>query len=162
MEKWNLIFKKIGAFIIDVLLFNISFFIFAKIVESFNNQSLYLRVPINPINPLSIDELNEIQSFSSIIILKLLIFVVLGVIFWAVIPIIFKSKSTIGMEFFRLEYQSYRKNKKISFIQVLMRYFSSFVSYGALGIGFLLGIFNNRGLTLHDLITKTIILPKER
>lgn len=81
MEKWNLIFKKIGAFIIDVLLFNISFFIFAKIVESFNNQSLYLRVPINPINPLSIDELNEIQSFSSIIILKLLIFVVLGVIF---------------------------------------------------------------------------------
>ena len=163
MSKSQFIFKKIGAFLVDWVIFNITFFSTSKLAENVLQQKLFIRVPVNPVNPLSIHYTKEFESlFTDVQFTKVILFLVLGILYWVVIPLGSRNKSTIGMKVLGLEFRSFKKDAKLSVPQLFLRYVSSFASYLLLGIGYIIGLFNNHSMTFHDMLTKTMVQPKER
>jgi uncharacterized RDD family membrane protein YckC len=67
------------------------------------------------------------------------------------------------MRAWRVRVQRY-DGKPITWWQALLRFLIAFVSWGALGLGFLWSLYDKRKRTWHDIYSESVlvVIPKER
>ncbi len=75
----------------------------------------------------------------------------------------FKSGQTLGMKVWHIRLIS-NNNKEITLSQCFIRFFTSLISWGLLGLGFLVALMNSKHLTLHDKLSNSFLLysPKKK
>ena len=71
-----------------------------------------------------------------------------------------RSGQTAGMRAWKIHIQRL-DGMRPSFIQGLIRYFSSLISLGLFGLGYILCLIRRDGASLHDLISQTTTVYKE-
>ena len=69
-----------------------------------------------------------------------------------------KYKATPGKMFFKLQLVNKDTLKSLSLTQSIIRYFSYYLSIFTLGIGFIWMIFDKKNQTLHDKLSKSIVI----
>ena len=70
---------------------------------------------------------------------------------------------TLGMRAWRVRVQT-RNGQAISWWQALLRYLIAFVSWGALGLGFLWSLFDKEKMTWHDRYSESVlvVMPRDK
>ncbi|MFC4402492.1 RDD family protein [Gracilibacillus xinjiangensis] len=142
-----ILLKRVCAFAIDVFILNTLVFLLAKGIESILGISTKVNLIINPFLFPNID-------FSFI---TFTIFCIIVIINWVLLPSS-PIQGTVGMAIFRLKMMERYTSARISIQKSFIRYIMSCISFAILGIGFLIALFSENQLTLHDRVAKTKVI----
>ena len=107
----------------------------------------------------TIDEMANAESMSGSEIVWNFVFMIIGILYWAWMESSSKQ-ATLGKLVMGLKVTDYQ-GQRISFGRGVLRSIGRIVSSIILFIGFLLALFTRRKQTLHDLLTKTLVVKKD-
>lgn len=142
----KLLFKRISAFIVDILFLNIAYFVLLKLIDLFPGSHQNINLMVNPF-------FLPNQGFTNTSFIVMLILVFLN---WVVLPST-EFMGTIGMKIVRVRILDENTGKKIVLTKSLIRYIMSCFSFFLLGLGFIMALFTNKQQTLHDKATHTVV-----